>query len=765
MPWPISSPMKTSSNSPLVKHLVLIGGGHSHLAVLKHLGMNPVPGLAVTLISRDINTPYSGCLPGFISGSYRLDEIHIDLRPLAQFAGARIIQHTIEHIDLESKLISCGGRPDIEFDVLSLNIGSKPDAIKIPGASEYAIGVKPIDTFLQRWQLLFAEAVARIGDQSSEYDLLIVGGGPASVELAFAAQYRIHQELGIKLYQPSPLNIKIISADSGLLSLHNAKVSRFALQELEKRGIEVLLEQRVSEFQAGKLRCEDGRSFSADAMVYATGASIPQWPAASGLAISEDGFIEVNHFLQSTSHEFVFAAGDAASILGEPRPKSGVYAVRQGLPLAENLIRYATARKLKPHVPQKHALALISMANKTAIASRNNLFFKGRSVWSLKHSIDTAFIKKYSQLPEMSTSLEIAEGLVDADTERQLKKHAMRCAGCGAKVAGHILQEVLQQLPPSNKADVLTTGAKIEDASLIRIDDDRVLVQSIDQLRAFINDPWLFAKIATNHCLSDIYAMGCFPHSALAVVSLPMASTKLTRNLLQEVMLGCSEALQENDCSLIGGHSAESAELQFGLCVNGFADKKTLLSKGGMQAGDIIILSKPLGSGTLLAADMRYKAKHDWINNALQQMLISNKQAAECFVQNKASACTDITGFGLAGHLLEMLAPNNVEMELNLADVPALDGALETLQQGIFSSLHQDNSLVSRDIFNSEAYLNNARFELLFDPQTAGGLLASVAESAAENCIRQLRENGFEHACAIGRVTKVAANSPAIVLK
>lgn len=757
--------MKSSSNSPVVKHLVLIGGGHSHLAVLKHLGMKPVPGLAVTLISRDINTPYSGCLPGYISGVYQHDEIHIDLRPLAQFAGARIIQSTIEHIDLEAKRLSCSGRPDIEFDVLSLNIGSKPDAVKIPGADEYAIGIKPIDTFLQSWQTLFSAAIARLGDQSCQYDLLIVGGGPASVELAFAAQYRIHQELGIKLYKESALNIKIISADSELLGSHNSKVRKFVLSELEKRGIQVLLDHKVSEFQSGKVLCEDGVSFSADAIVYATGASIPQWPSECGLAISKDGFIEVNDFLQSTSHEFVFAAGDAASIKAEPRPKSGVYAVRQGKPLAENLIRYARAKNLKPYVPQKHALALISMANKSAIASRNNLFFKGRAVWSLKHSIDTAFVKKYSELPEMSATLEIASGLIDKETEQQLSKHAMRCAGCGAKVAGNILEEVLQQLPEPNNADVLTTGSKIEDASLIKIDDDRVLLQSIDHLRAFINDPWLFAKIATNHCLSDIYAMGCSPHSALAIVSLPMASKKLTRNLLQEVMLGCSEALQENDCSLIGGHSAESAELQFGLCVNGFANKDTLLSKDGMQAGDIIILAKPLGTGTLLAADMRYKARHVWISNALEQMLISNKQAAECFVQNKATACTDITGFGLAGHLFEMLTPNNVEMELSLTDVPALDGALETLQQGIFSSLHQDNGLVSENIYNDEAFLKNPRFELIFDPQTAGGLLASIPQSEAENCIQQLRQCGYEHACAIGRVMTVGGTSPALVLK
>ena len=355
--------MKTSS--PLVKHLVLIGGGHSHLAVLKHLGMNPVPGLAVTLISRDIDTPYSGSLPGYITGFYKHDDIHIDLRPLAQFAGARIIQEQIEQIDFDARTIICNSRPAIEFDLISLNIGSKPDAVKIPGATEHAVGVKPIDQFIVSWEEIRSRAVLTLQDKSAEFTLAIVGGGPASVELAFAAQQRIHQELDIKSYQSSPLHIKVVSADKRLLKTHNANVRNFVNSEFHKRGIESLLNHTVTEFQPGKVIVTDHDAISADAIVFATGASIPQWPSDCGLAISDDGFIEVNSFLQSTSHEFVFAAGDAATIKGQSRPKSGVYAVRQGKPLAENLVRYATGRKLKRFKPQKHALALMSMGNKS----------------------------------------------------------------------------------------------------------------------------------------------------------------------------------------------------------------------------------------------------------------------------------------------------------------------------------------------------------------------------------------------------------------
>ena len=756
--------MEMKVSSPIVKHLILVGGGHSHLAVLKYLGMNPVPGLAVTLISRDINTPYSGSLPGYITGVYEFDEIHIDLRPLAQFANARIIQEEIQSIDLTKKEIGLHDRPTISFDLISLNIGSKPDAFNIPGAHDFAIGIKPIDEFLSHWDSILKLAIQSL-EQDKEFTIAIVGGGPASVELAFAAQFRIHQELQLKITEKSLLNIKIISADQELLSLHNSKVRSFAKTELARRNIEVILESYVSGFEENKVVCENGNTYRADKVVYATGASIPAWPGECGLALTENGFIEVNSHLQSTSHEFVFAAGDAANIQGEPRPKSGVYAVRQGPPLAKNLVRYATGKSLTRYKPQQHALALLSMGNKSAIASRNNFFFQGRSVWSIKHHIDTSFIKKYSDLPEMNAQLDLAEGLVDKQTEQQLRTHAMRCAGCGAKVASNVLQEVLQQLSTIDRGDVLTSDATTEDASLIKLDDGRILVQSIDQIKAFVNDPWIFGRIATNHCLSDIYAMGCEPHSALAVVGIPFAAKDFSRAQLKELMLSCTEALNEHNCALVGGHSSESEDLHFGLCVNGFIDEEKLLTKGGMQGGDILILTKPLGTGTLLAADMRYKASHNWMHNALEQMLQSNKRAAACLIKHSATACTDITGFGLAGHLMEMLSAKNAEVQLSLSDIAPLNGALDTLQQNIFSSLHNDNKLIAANsIYNYEAFTHDPKFELLFDPQTAGGLLASVPDENAEECLQELRDYGYSDAKAIGRIAKLDGDLPSIVL-
>ncbi len=756
--------MKSAASSPVVKHLVLIGGGHSHLSVLKQLGMHPVPGLAVTLISREINTPYSGSLPGFITGQYTHEQIHIDLRPLAQFAGARVIEAEITQIDLVKKTIYCEGRPSIEFDLLSLNIGSLPDARRIPGADLHAIGVKPIDRFLANWQRIHEQAVSALQQSDTAFTLAIVGGGPASIELAFAAQHRILNTLKLKLRKPSQLRIKLISADEELLKAHNSKVRKFVAAELADRHIETLLGHRVVEFKAGTIVCENQQNITADVIVFATGATIPDWPAQCGLKLSKDGFIEVNKFLQSTSHDFVFAAGDAATIVDELRPKSGVYAVRAGKPLADNLIRYATNKKLKAYTPQQHALALINLADKSAIASRNQLFFKGRWVWSLKNWIDNRFIRKYSELPDRKQELKLAPGLLDKSAEIQLRNHAMRCAGCGAKVAGNILEDVLRELPHVTHEDVISSESRVEDASRIRLENKRVLLQSIDQISAFINDPFLFAKIATNHCLSDIYAMGSEAHSALAVVGLPFAGKRMQQAQLREIMLGCSAALQENNCSLIGGHSAETAELTFGLCVNGFANEDALLTKHGMRIGDVLILTKPLGCGTLLAADMRHRARHAWVNNAVTHMLQSNRAAALCFQNCKASACTDVTGFGLAGHLLEMQEAENVEVEIGLAQLPLMEGALHCLQQSIYSSLHQDNALKIAAIFNSEAFREDRRLDLMFDPQTSGGLLASVPLQYAEACLQQLHASGYSAACIIGRVISINSRSPGIIL-
>jgi len=759
---PGSSAMKqSSSNSPAVKRLVLIGGGHSHLSVLMHLGMKPVPGLEVVLITREVLVPYSGALPGYISGVYQFDDIHIDLRPLCQFSGARLIHEEIQRLDLDNKRVLCKDRPPVRFDLLSINIGSRPDAAKIPGAEQHAIGVKPIDQFLPNWLLIKQNALANL-QKSAPFCIAIVGGGPASVELAFSAQYAIHKAAGIRDPETSPLTIKLLTADTQLLKFHNNRVKDFTRAELERRGIELLFDHRVTEFQPGLIICDGKDPVQANTIIYATGASIPQWPADCGLAVNSDGFIAVNTHLQSLSHPFVFAAGDAASIEGHPRPKSGVYAVRQGKPLARNLVRFATGKRLKSYVPQKNALALLFTGDRKAIASKNNWFFTGRWVWALKRKIDADFLRKYARLPVTEPTIQLRRGLADNDTEEQLRQHVIRCAGCAAKVGSDTLQNVLSRLKPATQPDLIGDLSTTEDAALISINSERMLVQTVDYFRAFINDPWLFARIASNHCLGDIYAMGALPHSALAIASIPFAAKTIMRETLDELMAGCVLTLNEHETALAGGHSNEAQELAFGLSINGFVHPDRLLPKSGAKPGDSLILCKPLGTGTLLAADMRYKAKGNWIEAALESMLVSNRDAADILVNCNATACTDVTGFGLAGHLAEMLADGDVAATIQLDALPVMAGAADCLRKKIFSSLHADNSRI-RDVMQLPVdAVKNPLLEMLFDPQTAGGLLACVPSSETSRCMRELESKGYSDARIIGNVTEKTDNGPVI---
>lgn len=752
--------MQQLFSTPARKRLVLLGGGHSHLAVLMYLAKNPLPGLDITLVSKDIETPYSGAMPAYITGAYGEDDLYIDLRPLAVMAGARIVQTQVERLDLAAKQVHCPGRPPVCFDYLSINIGSRPDTSLIPGAQQYALAVKPIDAFLRQWQQV-RDAALKASRESRPYALTIVGGGPASVEMACAFRQAISAASDVGL---NALQISIITNAQTILGGHCAKAQALAAASLAGQGIGVRSDCEVTAIEPTQIHLRvagQQEVMPSDCCVIATGASPARWLADTGLAIDEQGFLQVNEMLQSTSHPDVFAAGDIASIIGQPRPKSGVYAVRQGLPLAKNLRRFALGKPLQAYRPQKQALALLSMGDGSAIASRGRFALQGRWVARWKDTIDRAFVTKYTKLPDPGSAA--AKPHSESLSERPAP--TLRCAGCAAKLPSSSLSRVLGDLHSCTQEDIESSLASVEDTSIIKLEEQRVLLQSVDHLRAFINDPYLFARIATNHCLSDIHAMGAKAHSALAIVSLPHGASAIMEEQLHQVMTGCTEVLNAHNTALIGGHTGEAESLSFGLSVNAFADPEQLLRKTGMQEGDLLILSKALGTGALFAADMRYRARHRWIANALAQMQHSNQMAAHLFQQNGATACTDVTGFGLLGHLGEMILPQACQVSVQLGALPALDGALTCFERGIFSTLHADNAQQPALLANAADFAKHPHLPLLFDPQTAGGLLASVPAAKAAACVQQLHDSGYADAVCIGRVIGTAQRSASVLLE
>ena len=515
---------------------------------------------------------------------------------------------------------------------------------------------------------------------------------------------------------------------------------------------------------------ESGETLNADAVIWATHASAPSWYKESGLAVDKRGFVEINDSLQSTSHKDVFAAGDIATVTNYPRPKSGVFAVRQGPPLYKNIRRALTNKPLKKHVPQISFLSLISTGDKYAIGSRGLFTFEGAWIWKLKDYIDREFMRKYSQLPEMgsdqsSTNSELASELASKDALKEISAVAMRCGGCGAKVGSNVLSRVVNQLTTVKRDDVILGLDAPDDAAVLEVPQGKVQVQSVDYFRSFIDDPYVFGQIAANHSLGDVFAMGAEAQAAMAIATVPYGKEKVVEQQLHQMMDGALQVLNQHNTALIGGHSSEGAELSFGLSVTGLIEKQKILAKGGMQAGDVIIITKPVGTGTLFAADMRGKAKGRWISRAIESMIHSNHAAAQCLYKFDVHACTDVTGFGVLGHLVEMVRAGNVDISIDINNLPIFEGALETMQLGIFSSLQPSNVRLRRAIKNQDDAVKHVLYPLLFDPQTAGGLLASIPAAHQDKCIAELQSLGYEQACVIGVVQKNSDSLESILIK
>lgn len=734
--------------TPIVKDLVLIGCGHAHVAVLRRFGMHPVPGTRITVIAREVHTPYSGMLPGLIAGHYGYDDVHIDAAPLARFAGARLYHDEAIGLDLAGRRVLCRDRPSVAYDLLSIDLGAAPRLDTVPGASEAVIPVKPIDRLMDRWREIEARVLER-----PRSAIGVVGAGAAGSEMILAMQWRLMHLLARRQLPVDGLSFFLLGANDTVLPSFPPAVRDRYLRKLVERGVTVMTGRKVVAVEGGHLRFHDGDGLELDEILWVTEAGTAPWLRDTGLSLDDGGFIQVNEHLQSLSHPEVFAAGDCATIVDHIRPKAGVFAVRAGPPLTENLRRALTGKRLRRFVPQSKYLALISTGDKYAVASRGTWSAEGRLVWHWKDWIDRRFMNRFNRLPAMpEPKPRVASGLADKAALRELSTLAMRCGGCGAKVGTDLLSRVLGRLRTVRRDGVLIGLDAPDDAAVLTVPPGQALVQSVDQFRAFIDDPYLFGRIAANHALGDLHAMGAVPHSALALATIPYGLEAKVDSDLEALMAGALETLKAEDCALIGGHTAEGAELALGFAVNGFADPSHLLRKSGLRRGDALILTKPLGTGALFAAHMRGKAKARWIDAALAQMQQTNRHAARILREHEAGAATDVTGFGLIGHLIEMLKASHVDATVRPDAVPLLDGAHEVVQGGIFSSLQPQNLRLRRAVRDAERAARHPSWPLLFDPQTAGGLLGGVPANRAEDCIAALRAAGCATAAIIGTV-------------
>ncbi len=367
-----------------MKRLLLAGGGHAHVFVLEALARTrPAGGVEVTLVTPFPRLFYSGMLPGWIAGHYALDDCAIPLAPLAERAGAKIAFAHLARLDLDARTAWTESAEPFPFDLISIDTGPVVDHDQLPGLREHAITVRPIESLIIEWQRLLAHWRESIDPQI----FTVVGGGAGGVELALAVAHHGHAAR-------FPLRVQLVAGHPGLVpSLPKPVASRVG-EVLRDRDVRVL-EDDVTEIARRTVMLADGGELTTDTTLVATGAAAAPWHAAAGLAVDERGFIAVNEYLQSQSHPFVFAAGDCATMIEHPRPKSGVYAVRAGPRLAANLLRALQDRQLRAWTPQTSALYLLSLGEKCALASRGSLRAEGRWAWRWKDRLDRAFVGRF----------------------------------------------------------------------------------------------------------------------------------------------------------------------------------------------------------------------------------------------------------------------------------------------------------------------------------------------------------------------------------
>ena len=698
---------------PLTRDLVFVGGGHAHALVLRAWGMDPLPGARLTVINPGPTAPYTGMLPGAVAGHYGRDDLEIDLVRLCRHAGARLILDKAVGIDRAARQIVLKEGGPVAYDVASIDVGITA-RMALPGFAAHGIGAKPLDHYAARWRG-FLEQV-RQGEADPQ--VAVIGGGVAGCELAMAMAHALRDAGAV----PQVTVIEAGPEISGVGRMARARLIR----AMGAMDVQVRYHAEIEQVQDREVRIKGQAPVAARLCVGAAGAFAHDWVARTDLP-EKDGFIEVGPDLGVVGDDTLFAVGDCAFMPHALRPKAGVFAVRAAPVLRHNLIAALTAGKRRRFKPQKHYLKLISLGGKSAMAEKFGISVSGSFMWRWKDRIDRTFMHRLNDLPPMKVpafSGETALGVAEMLADKPL------CGGCGAKVGGGVLTDALAPLP-ARTGDVVTGAG--DDAAVLKQPGGGFQVISTDHLRAIVDDPIQMARIAAVHALGDVWSMGAQPQVALASLVIPQMSPALQARTLREITGAAEAVFREAGAQLVGGHTTMGAELTLGFTVTGTRDRMPITQAGG-RGGDVLILTRPIGSGVIMAADMQGLAKGCEVTAALAIMQQAQGDAAGILAD--AHAMTDVTGFGLAGHVQAMARASGVDAVLWRDRIPFYEGARRLSDLGVASSLLPANQV--------DAPVLGLVEPLLHDPQTAGGLLAAVPEAQAETVAAALKAKGCQ---------------------
>lgn len=710
---------------PITNDLVLIGGGHSHLSVLMKLSKKPLNGNRITLITNEIDTPYSGMIPGYIEGIYSWRDSHIDLYRLCLKLNVRFIHAEVERVSAYEKEIYFKDRPKIKFDVLSINTGIQSNNREIKGAAKYCLPVKPISKLTNNF----------LNKITNFKSIAFIGGGAGSVELALAIKKRF---LNIN----QDIKITIITGKRGLLSTFPQKTKLTSLKTLEKFKIDIIEYKRVLEVKPKQIILSDKSLLKIDKAILSTNSMTPKWLAKSDILLTKDNYILVNKSFQ-TNYKYVFASGDVIDFNNQNLKKAGVFAVRSGKPLAINIRKFILGKKLVEYKFNKNYLALIGTSKRSAIATKYNLTFNSRFFFYLKKYIDQNFIKKFS---DFRIRKKFTLDALKTDVLNIFVKHKekitdendiMQCKGCAAKVPLNALKQALPK-------DIVSTS---EDA--VSVPGHPELYQTVDMISSIITDPFLLGKIAANHSISDMVSVNSKITSAMMILQLPLSKTEINSRDLEQVLLGANEIFKTIDCPLIGGHTmiGKDKDPIIGFSILGQKQKKIKIVKNRrkIKTKDLLILTEKIGSGLIFAGINNYLIDSYFQIDVIKQMIKGNLNFGKISNQLNILSMTDITGFGLANHLLNLIKRDNSKTGLTIYPnkIPLFEGVNECLNKDIKSSLFKSNyDIAQKDIIykRDKSKLDN----ILYDPQTVGGIAFIIPQEEKYKHFKVLKENNIK---------------------
>lgn len=337
----------------------------------------------------------------------------------------------------------------------------------------------------------------------------------------------------------------------------------------------------------------------------------------------------------------------------------------------------------------------------------------------------------------------------------------VRSAGCASKIGQKDLHKVLDLLPCVSDPRLIVGTATADDAGVFELSSGVTVVQTVDVFTPGVDDPFLFGRIAACNSLSDVYAMGGTPVTALSIIGFPIYS--IPHEVMADIIKGGMDVLREADTILLGGHSINDEEIKFGLAVTGLIDRERIISNDGAQPGDALILTKPLGTGIISLAGQIDRASDAAVSAMTSSMSTLNRHASEVMVRHGATACTDITGFGLLGHMCHVVSESKVSAEIEFGRLPLLPEVMDYAESGIFSGANERNAEYCADYVSFDAGISREMKAILHDAQTSGGLLISLPADRAEAALSEIAGGANETAAIIGRITESSEGRIAVV--